>query len=85
MPGSWRPKHDQAHGPTDYNIVRLLTIGEDKEKGRKIFRNVPGFERPKYGMISKVQILIIQYSRIQVSRWQKSRSQKLIQDRTSKS
>ena len=57
VPNAWKPKQDQKHGPGDYEIARLLTVADDKNKGRKRIVNIPTLERPKYGLIQKVRVL----------------------------
>lgn len=54
MPGAWRAKRDQGHGPGDYEVTRLMSVVIDKEKNKKNLVNMPLYERIKYGMIPKV-------------------------------
>ena len=55
MPGAWRAKHDQKQAPGDYDILRLMTVTEDKAKGHKRLCTLPILERAKYGIIQKVK------------------------------
>ena len=57
MPGDWKPKRNQGQAPGQYEIVRLMTVAEDKDKGKKTFTNLQFFEKPKFGIISKVRDL----------------------------
>lgn len=47
----------KKQGPGGYNITRLFSIIEDKEKGRRRFASIPNVERTILGVISKVFLL----------------------------
>lgn len=51
---SWRVKNDKKNGPGQYEITRLLSVKEDKEK--KAFMPIPVFERTTLGLINKVEL-----------------------------
>ena len=55
VPNAWKPKQDQKHGPGDYEVARILTVIDDKAKGRKRLVTLPTLERTKFGLIQKVR------------------------------
>jgi hypothetical protein len=54
VPGGWRPKNDQLRGPGQYEVTRIMSVEVDKDKGKKKFKTIPVYERPKMGVINKV-------------------------------
>jgi hypothetical protein len=52
-------KRGKGNGPGQYEIVRLLTVREEKGKSARSFVPIPIYERPKLGIINKVISIII--------------------------
>lgn len=49
-----KSKKGKGVGPGYYEIVRLLTVREEKDKPNRYFANIPVLERARFGVINKV-------------------------------
>ncbi len=58
VPGGWRMKNDQGHGPGAYEVIRLMTVvnkeESEKAKSMKRFASIPTMERTTLGVINRV-------------------------------
>ena len=59
VPQGWKIKNNKNCGPGQYEINRLLSVAEDKSKGKKTLVNIPIYERTAtLGVINKVGLIL---------------------------